>query len=80
MAFRRVFRKVRQLTRSLLLRIAAALSLTTAVGHTIGTFMPVPKEQVQVHATIVTMKSTLVPIPVGTAQLHGDSGRQQHLH
>ncbi len=55
------------MSRPLLLRIAAALSLITAVGHTIGTFMPVPPEQAQMHATIATMKATLVPMPVGSA-------------
>ncbi len=56
------------MSRPLLLRIAAALSLITAVGHTIGTFMPVPPEQAQMHATIATMKATLVPMPVGSAR------------
>lgn len=51
--------------RALLLRIAAFLSLLTAVGHTIGTFMPIPTEQVQVQAAVEVMKSTLVPMPVG---------------
>ncbi len=53
------------MSRSLSLRIAAILSLITCVGHTIGTFMPVPAEQAQMHATIATMKATLVPMPVG---------------
>ena len=61
-------RKEGQLNRPLLLRIAAALSLITSVGHTIGTFMPVPVEQAQMHATIATMKATMVPMPVGTAR------------
>lgn len=30
--------------------------------------MPVPAEQVQMHATIATMKATLVPMPVGSAR------------
>lgn len=57
-----------QVNRSALLRLAAVLSLFTCVGHTIGTFMPVPAEQAQMHATIATMKATLVPMPVGTAR------------
>jgi hypothetical protein len=57
-----------RLRRPLLLRIAAVLSLVTCVGHTIGTFMPVPTEQTQMHATIATMKATLVPMPVGSAR------------
>jgi hypothetical protein len=55
-------------TRSALLRIAAVFSLITCVGHTIGTFMPVPPEQAQMQATIATMKATLVPMPVGSAR------------
>lgn len=54
------------MNRALLLRIAAALSLITAIGHTAGTFMPVPPEQTQMHATIATMKATMVPMPVGS--------------
>jgi hypothetical protein len=56
------------MSRSLLLRIAATLSLITAAGHTVGTFMPVPPEQTQMHATIATMKATMVPMPVGSAR------------
>lgn len=56
------------MTRSALLRIAAVLSLITCLGHTVGTFMPVPAEQVQMHATIATMRATLVPMPVGSAR------------
>jgi CHASE2 domain-containing sensor protein len=44
------------------------LSLITCVGHTIGTFMPVPAEQAEMHATIATMKATMVPMPVGAAR------------
>jgi hypothetical protein len=51
-----------------LLRIAATLSFLTAVGHTIGTFMEVPPEQKQIHATIATMKATMIPMPVGSAK------------
>jgi hypothetical protein len=54
--------------RSLLLRIAATLSLITAAGHTVGTFMPIPPEQTQMHATVATMKATMVPMPVGSAK------------
>ena len=56
------------MTRPVLLRIAAVLSLITCVGHTIGTFMPVPAEQAEMHATIATMKATMVPMPVGAAR------------
>jgi len=51
-----------------LLRIAATLSFLTAAGHTIGTFMPVPPEQNQMHATIAIMKATMIPMPVGSSQ------------
>jgi CHASE2 domain-containing sensor protein len=30
--------------------------------------MPVPVEQTQIHATIATMKATMVPMPVGSAR------------
>jgi hypothetical protein len=60
------------MNRSLLLRIAAVLSLITAVGHTIGIFMSVPPEQTQMHTTIATMKATLVPMPVGSAKSYMD--------
>ena len=56
------------MSRAVLLRIAASLSLITCIAHTIGTFMPVPAEQKQMHATIATMKATLVPMPVGSAR------------
>ena len=61
--------------RSLLLRVAATLSLITAAGHTVGTFMPVPPEQTQMHATIATMKATMVPMPVGSPKSYADLGR-----
>lgn len=57
---------------SLLLRVAATLSLITAVGHTVGTFMPIPPEQTQMHATIATMKATMIPMPVGSARSYMD--------
>ena len=56
------------MSRPLLLRIAATLSFLTAAGHTIGTFMPVPPEQNQMHATIAIMKATMIPMPVGSSQ------------
>jgi len=65
-------RKDREMSRSLLLRIAAALSLITAIGHTIGTFMPVPPDQMQMHSAIGVMKATLVPMPVGPSRSYMD--------
>jgi CHASE2 domain-containing sensor protein len=56
------------MTRAFFLRIAAALSLTTCFGHTLGTFMAVPPEHAQIHATIASMKATMVPMPVGSAR------------
>jgi hypothetical protein len=51
--------------RSLLLKLAAALVFLNCAGHLIGTFMPVPTEQVAVRAAIAIMKATQVPMPVG---------------
>ena len=56
------------MSRTLLIRAAATLSLVTCVSHIVGTFMAVPPEQVAMHATIATMKATLVPMPVGAAR------------
>lgn len=59
-----------RMTRALLVRSAAILALIASAGHTIGTFMAVPPEQVAMHAAIATMKSTLVPMPVGAARTY----------
>jgi hypothetical protein len=56
------------MSRSLLIRIAASLAAITGIGHTIGTFMPVPVEAVAMHAAIATMTATMVPMPVGAAR------------
>ncbi len=56
------------MSRTLLIRIAATLSLITCLGHTVGTFMAVPPEQTAMHAAIATMKATMVPMPVGAAR------------
>jgi len=56
------------MSRALLIRIAATLSFVTCLGHTFGTFMSVPPEQTAMHATIATMKATMVPMPVGAAR------------
>jgi hypothetical protein len=56
------------MSRTLLIRIAATFSLVTCLGHTVGTFMTVPPEQTAMHATIATMKATMVPMPVGAAR------------
>jgi hypothetical protein len=34
--------------------------------------MPIPAEQVQMHATVATMKATMVPMPVGSARSYMD--------
>lgn len=57
---------------TLLLRIAAVLTLLTAAGHTFGTFAPVPPEQTAVQNAVNVMQSTLVPMPVGKSQTFGD--------
>ena len=56
------------MSRTLLIRIAATLAVITCLGHTVGTFMTVPPEQTAMHATIATMKATMVPMPVGAAR------------
>jgi len=56
------------MSRTLLLRIAATLAAITGVGHTIGTFMPIPADQVAMHAAVATMTATMVPMPVGAAR------------
>lgn len=57
---------------ALLLRIAGALTLFTFLGHTAGTFMPVPAEQAEVTKTTAIMKATAVPMPIGRAQNFGN--------
>jgi hypothetical protein len=54
------------MSRLLLLRIAASLSLFTAFGHTAGIFMPVPPEHTEVLALLDAMKRTMVTLPMGT--------------
>lgn len=56
----------------LLLRVAAGLTLFTCLGHTAGTFMPIPAEQVAVAQTHATMKATPVPMPIGKPQSYAD--------
>jgi hypothetical protein len=56
--------------RPLLLRIAAALSLLTCIGHTIGTLMPIPADQLQVRAAVAVMSITRVPMPVGSSRTY----------
>ncbi len=64
---------------NLLLRIAGALTLFTFLGHTAGTFMPVPPEQAEVARTTAVMKATLVPMPIGRAQSFSDLFRGNNL-
>jgi hypothetical protein len=56
----------------LFLRVAGALTLFTCLGHTAGTFMPVPAAQVEVAKAVAVMKTTLVPMPVGKPQTYAD--------
>ncbi|KAB2935180.1 MAG: hypothetical protein F9K24_00195 [Leptonema illini] len=55
-----------------LLRIAAFLTLFTAAGHTAGTFMPIPTEQVGLIAAYRTMAETMIPMPIGSPQSIAD--------
>ncbi|MBX7059587.1 MAG: hypothetical protein K1X75_16100 [Leptospirales bacterium] len=57
---------------SLLMRIAGGLSLFTCLGHTAGTFMPIPAEQPAVAAAFQLMQETLVPMPFGRPQSYAD--------
>lgn len=57
---------------ALLLRLAGALTLFTCLGHTAGTFMPIPAEQAEVAKTAAIMKATAVPMPIGRAQNYGN--------
>ncbi len=59
-------------TSKLFLRVAGALTLFTCLGHTAGTFMPIPAAQVEVTRAVAVMKATLVPMPVGKAQTYAD--------
>ncbi len=49
----------------ILLRVAFGLIIFTFIGHTIGTFMPIPAEQSGVAKTAESMKTTFVPMPIG---------------
>ncbi len=64
-------RNVRQreyipMSRPILIRIAATLCFLTGIAHTIGTFMDIPEEQMQMLETVDAMKKTMVPMPVGS--------------
>lgn len=56
----------------ILLRVALGLILFTFIGHTVGTFMKVPPEQTEVAKAVEIMKTTLVPMPVGTPKSYSD--------
>lgn len=56
------------MNKKILLRIAAGLVLFTCVGHTVGTFMPLPPEEVELVKTENAMKTALVPFPIGKSQ------------
>ena len=60
------------MNKKILLRIAAGLILFTCMGHTFGTFMPVPQEEVELVNTVNAMKSALVPMPIGKKQSYFD--------
>jgi hypothetical protein len=48
--------------------MAAVLAFITCAGHTVGTFMAIPPEQTAMLRTIGTMRTTMVPMPVGAAR------------
>ncbi|MCB1193503.1 MAG: hypothetical protein H7A23_22565 [Leptospiraceae bacterium] len=60
------------MNKKLLLRIAAGLILFTCVGHTFGTFMPIPSEETEMINAADIMKTTLVPMPIGKKQSYFD--------
>ena len=67
------------MNKKILLRIAAGLVLFTCVGHTIGTFMPLPPEEVELVKVENAMKSALVPFPIGKSQSFFDILRGANL-
>lgn len=64
---------------SLMLRLAGGLALFTCLGHTVGTFMAIPAEQVEVAKTVAVMKATLVPMPIGKPQNYADLFRGNNI-
>ncbi|HNO22532.1 MAG TPA: hypothetical protein PKK94_06105 [Leptospiraceae bacterium] len=56
----------------IMLRVAMGLVLFTLIGHTVGTFMKVPAEQTEVAKTVEIMKTTLVPMPVGSPKSYSE--------
>lgn len=55
-----------------LLKISFALAILTCLGHTAGTLMDIPKEQIEVSNTYSIMKQTMVPMPIGKSQNFAD--------
>ncbi len=58
--------------RKIILRIAAGLVLFTCLGHTVGTFMPLPPEEVELIQTENAMKTAMIPFPIGKKQSYYD--------
>ncbi|HMV45528.1 MAG TPA: hypothetical protein PK079_18245 [Leptospiraceae bacterium] len=56
------------MNKKIILRIAAGLVLFTCLGHTIGIFMPLPPEEVELIKIEDAMKTALVPMPIGKKQ------------
>lgn len=50
----------------ILLYIAAFFTLATCLGHTAGTFMEIPADQIEVRGGYEAMKHVYVPMPVGS--------------
>lgn len=57
--------------RPILLRVAAFLVLFTCAGHTYGTLAPIPPDQTQMIATLEQMKTTMIPMPLGSPKSYG---------
>ena len=57
---------------STLLKLASFFSLFTFVGHTIGIFLPIPKEHVNLINLVESMKQTYVIFPIGKPKSYYD--------
>ncbi|TGK49503.1 LIC_13387 family protein [Leptospira bouyouniensis] len=58
--------------KSLFLKIAFGLVLFTCFGHTMGTFMKIPPEQVAVANAQMVLENTMVPLPMGFQKSFAD--------
>lgn len=56
----------------ILLRISAGLSLFTFLGHTAGSFMPIPADQPEHLAVHEAMLRKVVPMPMGAMRSYDE--------